>query len=273
MNKMQFFFFALFAGAIFAADEPEQTNASTAPSPLLNAPQKTEDGKANGYVVSTGVKIPLSLMNTLSSKQTAEGDRVYLETVFPVLVDNKIVIPPGSYVTGTVTEVKRPGRVKGKGELYVRFDSLILPNGVLRNFTARIGGMDGGGNNELDRDEGRIKGGGDKAGNAQSIAQAAQMGTMVGGVAGAAAGRPGVGLATGAAGGAAAGLLGVLLTRGPDVVLPKGTMLEMVLDRSLEFTPAELDFGSALQNRPRAAITPPPPAENKSRPFGSWFPF
>ena len=44
------------------------------------------------------------------------------------------MIQPGSYVPGSVTQVKRPGRVKGRGELYVHFDSLTLPNGVTRDF-------------------------------------------------------------------------------------------------------------------------------------------
>jgi hypothetical protein len=130
----------------------------------------------NAKEIAAGTKVPLTLLNTLSSKQTAEGDRVYLETLYPILVGGKIVIPPGSYVSGTVTQVKRPGRIKGRGELYLRFDSLTLPNGVTRDFRARIGGMEGGGNNELDRGEGKIKGGGSKGEDARDIAQAAQMG-------------------------------------------------------------------------------------------------
>src|SRR5881392_759335 len=59
------------------------------------------------YVVDTGAKIPLSLINSVSTKHSAEGDRVYLETVFPILVKGRIAIPPGSYVAGTVTQVKR----------------------------------------------------------------------------------------------------------------------------------------------------------------------
>lgn len=226
------------------------------------------------FVVEPGNKIPLSMLNTLSSKQTAEGDRVYLETIFPVLVNGKIVIPPGSYVAGTVTQVKRPGRVKGKGELFLRFDSLTLPNGVTRDFRARIGGMDGGGSNQLDRSEGKVKGGGNKGEDARNIGQAAQVGTMAGGIAGAVGGRPGTGLAVGAAGGAAAGLLGVLLTRGPDVVLTKGTMVEMVLDRPLQFEERELDFGSVAPVRTSRTVAPPAePAQNR-RPLSSLpFPF
>ena len=55
----------------------------------------------------------------------------------------KIVIPAGSYVMGTITDTKRPGKVKGKGEFYLRFDSLMLPNGVTRDFSATLSALDG----------------------------------------------------------------------------------------------------------------------------------
>jgi len=179
--------------------------------PGLRTPEKPA---VNLVALQPGTKIPLTLLNTLSSKQTAEGDRVYLETLYPVILNGRIVVPQGSYVSGTVTEVKRPGRVKGRGELFLRFDSLTLPNGVTRDFRARIGGMEGGGNNELEREEGKIKGGGSKGDDARTIGQAAQMGTITGGIAGAASGRPITGIAGGAGAGAAAGLAGVLLARG-----------------------------------------------------------
>jgi NADPH:quinone reductase-like Zn-dependent oxidoreductase len=67
-------------------------------------------------------------------------------------------------------------------------------------------------------------------------------GSGVGGIAGGAAGHAGMGVGIGAAAGAAAGLASVLLTRGPDLVLPKGTSFQMVLDRNLRFKPAELHF-------------------------------
>src|SRR3954464_12670819 len=70
------------------------------------------------YTVETGTRVALGLINTVSTKHSAAGDRIYLETVFPVVMNGHIIIPPGSYVTGTVTDVKRPGRVHGKGELY-----------------------------------------------------------------------------------------------------------------------------------------------------------
>jgi hypothetical protein len=236
-------------------------------APQLRTPDEV---KAGGYVITSGTKIPLTLLNAISSKQTAPGDRLYLETLFPILVNGKVVIPPGSYVAGTVTQTKRPGRIKGRGELYLRFDSLTLPNGVTRDFRARIGGMEGGGDNELDRSEGKIKGGGSKGEDARDIAQAAQVGTMAGGLAGALGGRPVAGIAGGAGAGAAAGLAGVLLTRGPDVVLQKGSVVEMVLDRPLRFEDKELDFSSALPHRPTRTVVVP--AESSQKKTGSNWP-
>ena len=66
-----------------------------------------------GHTVDQGTHILLSMINSVSTKQAVPGDRIYLETAFPVLSSGRIVIPQGSWVTGTITEVKRPGRVKG----------------------------------------------------------------------------------------------------------------------------------------------------------------
>jgi hypothetical protein len=190
------------------------------------------------FVVQAGTKIPLGLLNSLNTKHSAEGDRVYLETVFPVTQDGRIVIPRGSYVAGTVTEVKRATHMKGKAELFLRFDSLTLPNGVTRDFRSRLDGSDTG---DVDRQEGKIHGEGNKAGDAKTVGETAGAGASVGAIAGSAAGHAGTGLGIGAVGGAAAGLAGVLLSHGPDLVLPKGTTFEMVLDRPLRYEPHELE--------------------------------
>lgn len=218
------------------------------------------------YTVDANTKVPLALINSVSTKHSAEGDRVYLETVFPVLVNGRIVVPVGSWVTGTVTQVKKPGRVKGRGELYVRFDSLTLPNGVTRDFRGRIGTVDGTSKNEVDRSEGKVRSEGNKAGDAKTIGEAAAAGTSVGVIAGGAAGHYGMGAGVGAAAGAAAGMAGVLLSRGPDAVLAKGQTLEMVLDRPIRFEDADLNFGDY---RPRAAAgVPASDPNNPNRTIG-----
>jgi len=213
---------------------------------------------ASDYTIQAGTKVPLSLLNSVSTKHSAPGDRIYLQTVFPIMDNARIVIPPGSYVAGTVTEVKRPGRVKGRGELYVRFDSLTLPNGVTRDFRARLSSVDGRANEDFDRSEGKVKSEGNKAGDARTIGEAAAAGASVGVIAGGATGHYGTGTAIGAAAGAAAGMVGVLLSRGPDAVLAKGSTIEMVLDRPLGFSANDLNFGNYQP--------PPPPSESPAAP-------
>jgi type IV secretion system protein VirB10 len=202
------------------------------------APRKPVEGPS--YRIAAGTAVPLTLLNSVSTKQSEAGDRIYLETSFPVLVQGRVVIPPGSYVAGTLTYVKRPGRVKGRGELFLRFDSLTLPNGVTREFRARAGGADADIQGELDRNEGKISSDTNRVEDARTIGEGAAAGASVGAIGGGAAGRPGAGAAIGAGAGAAAGVMSVLLSRGPDIVLSRGASIEMVLDRPLIFTESEL---------------------------------
>ncbi|HYP06219.1 MAG TPA: hypothetical protein VER03_08270 [Bryobacteraceae bacterium] len=207
---------------------------------FAQADPEPEEPTSKQYTVKPGTRIPLSLINSISTKSAAEGDRVYLETVFPIVESGRVVIPPGSYVAGTVTQVKRPGRVKGRGELYLRFDSLTLPNGVTRDFRARVGSLDGRASEDLDKSEGKIRSEGNKGGDAQKVGEAAAGGASVGAIAGSVAGRAGMGAGIGAGAGAAAALAGVLLSRGPDAVLARGTTLEMIVDRDLVYDESEL---------------------------------
>jgi type IV secretion system protein VirB10 len=148
--------------------------------------------------------------------------------------------------------------VKGRGELYVRFDTLTLPNGVTRDFHGRIGSMDGNAKDELDRTEGKVRSEGNKAGDARTVGEAGAAGASIGTIAGAASGHYGMGAGIGAAAGVAAGMIGVLVSRGPDAVLARGSTLEMVLDRQISFNESELNFGN--YQAPRAAIVAPPGA-------------
>jgi len=248
----------VFTGAMAGIAALAQENATTV--------QADEKAPEKVYLVEPGTHIPLSLINSVSTKNSVPGDRVYLETVFPILVDGRIVIPPGSYVMGTITQVQRPGRVKGRGEFHLRFDSLTLPNGTTRDFRARVSGLDGRASEELDRKEGSIKSEGNKAGDTRTVAETAAAGASVGALAGM-NGAAAMGAGIGAAAGAAAGLIGVLVTRGPEAVLAKGTTLEMVLDRPLSFDNKDLDF-SNVPLRPASSgdSGPLPSAKTKTAP-------
>ena len=219
-------------------------------------------GQEPDFVIAPGTRIPLGLINTVSTKSAAEGDRVYLETVFPILSNGRIVIPPGSWVEGTLAEVKRPEHFKGRAELFLRFDSLTLPNGVTRTFRARVGGIDAQSEQEFDKTEGKVRAEGNKAEEASTVAAAAEAGAGAGLIVGAATKHLALGTGIGAVAGAAAGVIGVLLSRGPDAVLTKGSTIEMVTDRPLLFAKNEIDFPVQPGHFSEGAAAQPPAKKN-----------
>jgi type IV secretion system protein VirB10 len=192
--------------------------------------------------VPKGTQLPLALHNTVSTHSAHVGDQVYLETVFPIVIDGRILIPAGSYASGEITEVKRPGRIRGRGELGIKLDRLILPNAYDVDFNATPRDADTGGNETVDK-EGVIQGDSDKAGDASTIIRTSGTGAIIGAI----ASRSGEGAGIGAGVGAATGLAAVLLTRGPDAVLPRGTTLNVTLNRPLYLLADKINFTSLGQ--------------------------
>jgi type IV secretion system protein VirB10 len=113
---------------------------------------------------------------------------------------------------------------------------------VTRDFRSRLGSVDSSAQGKVDSKEGKITGERDGSGGARTVALGTGIGGSVGGIAGAAAGHPLGGAGIGAAAGAAAGLATIFHGKRPEAVLPAGTTVEMVLDRDLRFSPAELLF-------------------------------
>jgi len=221
------------------------------------APPPVAQEQPQQYVVPARTRVPLVLVNSVSTKTSEVGDRVYLQTSFPIAASSRIVIPEGSYVTGTITQVKRPGRIKGRGEIYIRFDTLMLRNGVTRDFRGTVSATDGGQSDAVEK-EGKIEGEGTKGQDAGSVAGTAAQGASTGAIIGAVANdSPGKGAIIGGGVGAAAGMIGVLLQRGSEVRLLRGTSLEMQLDRDLTFYSDEINF---LGTAPPTPLPGPPPS-------------
>src|SRR5271156_4904891 len=111
--------------------------AGNATGPTLTPVSRNANARID---VPSGTHIPLVLHNAISTRSARPGDPVYFETLFPVMIDGRVAIPAGSYVSGEVTESKRPGRVKGRGELMIRLKTLILPNAYMVDLNAVPGG-------------------------------------------------------------------------------------------------------------------------------------
>jgi hypothetical protein len=256
------------SGTILAAQMPAGPSqgpaTQAAPAQPPSAPAATappvSDSAANAalknYVVPSGTRLPLILHNAVTTRNAKPGDPVYLETLFPVVIDNRILIPAGSYVQGEIQEAKRPGKVKGTGEIRLRLNSMILPNGYAVDFNAVPSNAGTGGNEATDK-EGNIHGDTDKSGDAGTVLKTTGIGAGVGGLATQSA--KGAGIGAGA--GAAVGLAAVLLTRGPELELPRGTTVDVILDRSVYLDASRVNF----TDPGRASALPGPPSREPTR--------
>jgi hypothetical protein len=211
-------------------------SASTTPAGATSGPSKSPQ-----IQVPSGTHIPLVLHNGISTRSSRPGDPVYFETLFPVMIDGKVVIPAGSYVSGEVTESKRPGRVKGRGELMIKLTTMILPNAYMVDLNAIPSGA-GTGGGETVNGEGKIVGDSDKGSDVGTVIRSTEAGTAVGAGVGAASGNIGRGVGIGAGAGAVAGLAAVLLTRGPDAELPRGSTVEAVISRPILLDADKVQF-------------------------------
>src|SRR5215470_7310903 len=86
-------------------------------------------GLISAAEIPQGTHLLLRMVNSVTTRTAREGDRLYMRTASPVIVNGQFVVPVDSYAEGTVSHSVRSGRVKGRAELGFRIDSLMLPNG------------------------------------------------------------------------------------------------------------------------------------------------
>ena len=216
-----------------------------------NAPAATGAAPQSArFVVPANTTIPVALRNTISSRTAYVGQAIYCQTIYPITVNDRIVIPVGSYVKGAIAQVVRAGRVKGTAKIGLRFESITLRSGLTRPLRATLSGYGGNGAEGFSRDEGKIEGESSKKEDAGRVASTAGTGAIIGAIAG-----RGKGAGIGAGSGGAAGLIWVLATRGKELVLRPGTSLELQLTAPLTLDREESDLPARYQEGP----TLPPP--------------
>jgi hypothetical protein len=225
---------------------PQQNTAQQSAAPAAAASPSapgtvSAPSKGAQIQVPGGTHIPMVLHNGISTRTAKPGDPVYFETIFPIMIDGKVVIPAGSYISGEVTESKRPGRVKGRGELMIKLTTMILPNAYMVNLNAMPSGA-GTNGGETVNSEGKIVGDSDKGSDLGTVVRSTEIGTGVGAGVGAATGHIGEGAGIGAGVGAVTGLAAVLLTRGPDAEMPRGSTVEAVISRPIFLDADKVQF-------------------------------
>jgi hypothetical protein len=209
-----------------AAAQANPAMPSVPPAAATDAAQLT---------IPSGTKVPLALKQSISTKNAREGDAVYAVTTFPVVINDRIVIPAGTYVQGRISSVKRGGHIKGRAEVLMHFSTLIYPSGYTVLLPGAIENVPGAEKTSMKDEEGTIRQDSQTGEKAKTVATAAGTGAVIGGLSnGVKGGLIGAGIGGGI--GTAIGLF----SRGNDVRLDAGTTLEMVIQREVPLDAARI---------------------------------
>jgi hypothetical protein len=159
--------------------------------------------------IPAGTSLAVRLTTPVASDTSKVEDTVRGTLARAIVIDGATVVPAGAELTGTVTDAKESGRVKGRASVAFQFERLVVRDETHNIRTARIARQA-----EPDRKGDLTKGG-----------IGAGVGAVVGGI---------VGGGKGAAIGAGAGGAGtVLATKGKEVRLPAGTTVTTTLQEPL----------------------------------------
>jgi hypothetical protein len=168
--------------------------------------------KFREYTVPAGTKISVRLAETVGSATSKAGDAVEATLADPVTIGGVQVLPAGSPVRGEVTGAQPSGKVKGRASLAMTFDT-VTAGGESYPLDARFSVV---APSTKNRDIDKV---------AIPAAGGAIIGAIVGG---------GKGAAVGAAVGGGAGTAAVLMTKGKDVELAKGTEVSVTTARAID---------------------------------------
>jgi hypothetical protein len=197
---------------------PVSTSGTTPASEQSANPLKKMFGGGPEYrevTLPAGTVLPIDLDTTVGSDISRVEQRVDGRLRAPVTSNGVQVLPAGTAVSGHVTAARRPGKVKGRGLIALRFTRIDTPGeGTTRMSSAPISRMA-----EATKEQDALK-----------IVAPAAAGAVIGRIAG------GKGAAKkGAVIGGAAGTGYVLSTRGKEVRLGKGANLSVKLTAPLTF--------------------------------------
>jgi hypothetical protein len=194
------------------APAPAASASSAAPAaPGTRAPAAPATPPAPRFrdvTVPAGTALPLELTTAVSSETAQVETPVRARLRQAITVDGYTVLPANTVFVGSVIDVERAGRVKGRSRLALRFTEAQFNSQTEDVRTNPIS----------------FEGEATKGEDATKVGAGAVGGAIIGGILGG-----GDGAAKGAAIGGAAGTGAVLATRGREVTLPAGADLAATL--------------------------------------------
>lgn len=105
-----------------AQDQSQPANAG----PQTN--QTQAEIKLNTVTIPAGTQLALVLTHPIQSRYLHRGDDIYAQVTAPVNSGNEVVIPPGTFVQGTIDKLDRKG---GRGEFHLQSMSITFPDGYV----------------------------------------------------------------------------------------------------------------------------------------------
>lgn len=165
---------------------------------------------AREVTIPAGTVLRLRVTRGFGSDISRVEDPVAASLAHSVIIDGRTVLPAGSHASGYVSDATRPGKVKGRGRVAVRFTRIVPAS---ESETYRI-----------DTRPWVAVAPATKKKDALTIGGPAAGGALVGALVG---GKKGAGI--GAAAGGGAGTAIVLTTRGKDVRVGRGAILAVRL--------------------------------------------
>jgi type IV secretion system protein VirB10 len=223
-----------------ANNETQAQEPNAAPA----APVPAQAANPNAAVIPAGAKIPLLLKQAISTKNAREGDAVYAEVAFPFVVNERVLVPAGTYIQGKIMHVEHAGRSKKRAELLLHFTSMIYPSGYTVMLPGSVDNTPGADDKGVKDKEGTIQADKDTMKRVEDAAKGAAVGGTVGSIGGVAAGGLN-GARYGGLIGIAGGVAWALLKHGPDVKLEVGTSIEMEIQRPVPIDASRIQVARA----------------------------
>jgi hypothetical protein len=176
----------------------------------------------------SGTELVVKLTNTLSTKGSEEGDPWAGKVAEPIFAGGQEVVPANSTVRGRVTFVKVAGRATGRGEMRLVAETISTPEQGTFTIVAQLQNAQDNTGTKVKDSEGTVEG---PAKSAKEAAKEAGIGAAVGAGVGTLA-HGGTGALYGMAIGAMAGVIHTVAKKHQGPLLPPGTELTFVLDRT-----------------------------------------
>lgn len=164
------------------------------------------------FVVPNGTRLVAVLNTPLATQTTQNGDRFTMEVTAPAQYR-------GAIIEGTVAQAERSGRVSGRAEMGLNFETIRLRNGQTYRFTGLIDSVKNANGDTVGvNNEGAVRDGNQTTKTVTRAGIGAALGALIGAIAGG-----GQGAAIGAGVGAGAGAGSVILQGRDNLRLDTGT--------------------------------------------------